>query len=394
MATDESLTQHPTDRLLVRGGISYRLGAWLGLEPPTPWRRVLKVLLLVVLTWLPLVILSALKGHAWRGQVSVPLMFDPVVHTRFLFVVPLLELAEIFVEKSLRAQIQHFLESGLIPHAERPRFAALVARINRLRSMLAAEGAIVVLAILVSITIRAAAHLGIRGTSWQREGTIITPAGWWYILVSLPILYYYLLCWFWVFVLWAGFLFRVSRLNLELTPTHPDRAGGLGFLGWGMASFAIILLAVSAVISGGLAREIIHGGSSLNSVKYHVILFVVLAIGVLYAPLLVFTGRLARCRFRGLLDFGTLIWIHDHDFDEKWIKTLGSKGDSLLGSRDATSLGAISRAYEHVDNMLLVPFDKKALMVLILAAVIPMIPLLGTELPFMDILKALGEFMV
>jgi len=55
-----------------------------------------------------------------------------------------------------------------------------------------------------------------------------------------------------------------SRLDLELTPTHPDRAGGLGALGWGIASFALVLMAISAVISGGLAYEIVHRGSSLN----------------------------------------------------------------------------------------------------------------------------------
>ena len=53
-----------------------------------------------------------------------------------------------------------------------------------------------------------------------------------------------------MFLLWAWFLFRVSRLDLELTPTHPDRAGGLGFLGWGLASFSLVLMAVSAVLSG------------------------------------------------------------------------------------------------------------------------------------------------
>jgi hypothetical protein len=58
------------------------------------------------------------------------------------------------------------------------------------------------------------------------------------------------------------------------------------------------------------------------------------------------------------------------------------------------SLGVISRAFEHVDQMLLMPFDKKALLVLLLAALLPMVPLLGTALPLMDILKALGEFMV
>ena len=39
-------------------------------------------------------------------------------------------------------------------------------------------------------------------------------------------------------------------------------------------------------------------------------------------------------------------------------------------------------------------FDKKALIVLVLAALIPMIPLVGTAIPLLEILSKLGEFMV
>ena len=103
--------------------------------------------------------------------------------------------------------------------------------------------------------------------------------------------------------------------DLELTPTHPDHAGGLGFLGWGIASFSLVLMAVSAVMSGGFAREIITGLVS-GRLKYHVMVFVALAMVVVHAPLLSFIGKLARCRFQGLLDFETLIWRHDRAFDE------------------------------------------------------------------------------
>ena len=124
------------------------------------------------------------------------------------------------------------------------------------------------------------------------------------------------------------------------------------------------------------------------------IIFVVIVMVILHAPLLVFTGRLGRCRFRGLLDFGALIWAHDHEFDEKWIKTEAIKDESLLGNRDVASLGAISRAFEHIDRMLLLPFDKKASLLLVLAALLPMVPLLGTSVSLGEILKALGEFLV
>jgi hypothetical protein len=379
---------------LARGGLVHALAERLGLEPPTPARRLIKVSSLVVATWLPLVILSAASGHAWPGRVAIPLLLDPVVHTRFLFVVPLLELAQIFVETSLRAQIRHFFDSGLIPDRQRPEYKAVVAEITRLRNATVVEVTLAVLAVVFSVLIRTVGVVRASGSSWQLLGNSLTPAGWWYVLFSLPVLYFFLFCWAWLFLLWAWFLFRTSRLDLELTATHPDRAGGLGFLGWGMASFSLVVLAISAVLSGSLAREIIHAGSSLGSIKYHVIIFVIIVMVILHAPLLVYTRRLALCRFRGLLDFGALIWAHDHDFDEKWIKNPGKHAESLLGSRDAASLGAISRAFSHVDEMLLMPFDKKASMVLVLAALLPMIPLLGTSVPLGDILKALGKFLV
>ena len=40
------------------------------------------------------------------------------------------------------------------------------------------------------------------------------------------------------------------------------------------------------------------------------------------------------------------------------------------------------------------PFDKKASLVLVVAAVLPMVPLLGTPIPLAEIMKALGEFLV
>jgi hypothetical protein len=44
--------------------------------------------------------------------------------------------------------------------------------------------------------------------------------------------------------------------------------------------------------------------------------------------------------------------------------------------------------------MRLIPFDKKASLVLVVAAVVPMVPLLGTAIPLAEILKTLGEFLV
>ena len=58
------------------------------------------------------------------------------------------------------------------------------------------------------------------------------------------------------------------------------------------------------------------------------------------------------------------------------------------------SLADLGVVYEHVERMQIIPFDKKALALLVVAALIPMIPLVGTAIPLAEILSKLGEFMV
>ena len=317
---------------LIDRGPSFRLAQRFGFNRPDRPRRIRKILVLILLTWAPLVLLSLVAGHAFGDRVKVPVLRDPVILSRFLFVLPVLALAEIVVARSLNVQARQFLASGVVPAEENVKFEAAKAEAIRGRESVAAEAVMVVLAVSTAIIMRVFIRPGSAESTWEWSEAGITLAGWWYILISLPILFFFLLRWLWIFLLWARFLFRISRLGLELTPTHPDRAGGLGFLGWGLASFSLVLMAISAVLSGSFAYEIVHRGSSLNVLKYHIVVFVVLAIVIEHAPLLVFTGRLARCRFRGLLDFGSLIGDHDRAFDEKWLKLSGANRSSLLGS--------------------------------------------------------------
>jgi hypothetical protein len=384
----------PDEFSLVRGGPTHRIGHVLGLQE-SGWRpRLYKILLLIAVTWLPLFVLCLLSGTALGHRVSVPLLRDEVVFSRFLFVVPLLVLAEVLVEASTRAQVRQLLESEIVPPRARTLFESAKAEASRLRESRAAEGLIVLLAWTLSVVGRSVVRLGPAESNWERTPAGLSSAGWWYMLVSLPVVFFFLLRWLWVFLLWSWFLFRVSRLELDLTPTHPDRAGGLGFLGWGLASFSTVLMAVSAVLAGSFAYEIAHRGSSLDTLKYHVIVFVVLAIAILHAPLLAFMGRLARCRFRGLMDFGALIGFHDRAFDDKWSKRSATSAEGLLGSPDVASLADAALVYEHVERMQLVPWDRKAVLVLAVALLIPMIPLAGTAISLSEILSKLAKFMV
>lgn len=71
--------------------------------------------------------------------------------------------------------------------------------------------------------------------------------------------------WLWRLGTSYGFPWRMSRLNLQLIPTHPNRVAGLGFMGDAQRFFWIIVGALSAMAAGVLGTQTVFGGIPLHS---------------------------------------------------------------------------------------------------------------------------------
>ena len=64
-----------------------------------------RVIAFVLITWVPLWLLTAIGGHALSG-VKVPFLLDPDAHARFLGSLPLLIAAELFVHQRIRVTVR------------------------------------------------------------------------------------------------------------------------------------------------------------------------------------------------------------------------------------------------------------------------------------------------
>ncbi len=77
--------------------------------------------------------------------------------------------------------------------------------------------------------------LAIQSDTWYAAVTagekVLAPAGYWYQFVSLPVFQFIMLRWYFRLFIWGRLLWQVSRLDLNLVPSHPDGSCGLGFLG-------------------------------------------------------------------------------------------------------------------------------------------------------------------
>src|SRR5262245_48842378 len=94
---------------IVLGGPVYDLLQRLGLfrfALPNVLRR---IVLVVALTWLPLLLLSLKDGVAVGHRVSIPFLFDFSMYGRFLLALPLLLVAEIVIDPAIRLAVTEFL---------------------------------------------------------------------------------------------------------------------------------------------------------------------------------------------------------------------------------------------------------------------------------------------
>lgn len=387
------LPEDPLDFSLVLGGPLYQLlrrAHMVGNALELARRR---VVVLALAAWLPLLVLSALQGQALGGSVAVPFVQDVDVHARFLVALPLLIVAELTVHQRLRFVVRQFRERGLVPAGQSDRFDAAIAAAFRLRNSVLAEVLLIAVVYLVGVPFVWRHYASLTAATWYATpvagGTVLTLSGWWYGFVSVPMFQFLLLRWFFRIFIWMRFLWQTSRLDLALIPTHPDRVGGLGFLANTAYAFIPLAAANGALLAGWIANRIFHLGAGLLDFKIDVGVLVAFMLLVVFGPFLVFASRLAQAKRQGLREYGTLAARYTREFDAKWLRGGAAADEALLGSADVQSLADLGNAFEVVRGMRVAPIGRDAVVQIVAASVVPILPLALTMMSLEDLLARL-----
>lgn len=213
----------------------------------------------------------------------------------------------------------------------------------------------------------------------------LTPAGDWYVFVSIPVFQFILLRWYMRLFIWFRFLWQVNRIELNLIPTHPDRCGGLSFVGKSSYAYGPILFAQGAILAGVVADRVLYRGETLQSFKFQIGGFIVFFIAGILGPLLMFTPRMARAKRKGLAEYGLLAQRYVESFDQKWIRK-ADPSEELLGTGDIQSLADLGNSYQVVREMRAVPFALQDATRLAIATALPLAPLLLTIFSFEELI--------
>ena len=352
-----------------------------------------RIVVISLLAWFPLLVLSALEGQALGGNAAVPFLRDLEVHIKFLVIIPLLIISELVVHQRMRFVVNQFLERHLIAENDLPRLDGAVASAFRLRNSVLAEVLLVAFVYGVGVLIIWRQYTALATATWYAvptgEGLKLLLSGVWYGYVSLPLFQFLLMRWYFRIFIWTRFLWQITRLELDLIPTHPDRVCGLGFLSNTVYAFAPLALAHGGLLAAFIANRIFYLGATLPQFKIEIAVLVVFVLCIVLGPLLLFEPQLAEAKRKGNREYGTLAERYVRDFDAKWLRGGAPADESLVGSGDIQSLADMSNSFEVVRTMRIVPLTKDAVLRLAVATLLPLVPLALTMMPLEELLKRL-----
>jgi hypothetical protein len=356
----------------------------------TEQRHVRRRLIFAVLaTWVALAVLAAVQGRAIGPSWRESMVLDVGMCARYLVALPLLILATSGCRRKLQTIVPHFLDAELVKESEREPFLANITVLLRWRDSVVAAVVLVALAVAKAMTIGALSVAELPD-SWRvvfTEGhRSLSLSGWLLAAFCEPLYVIAMLQFFYRLALWWRFLWKTSRLDLQLNAAHPDGAGGIAFLGMGLPAFQLPVFAIAASVAGALANLILWMGASFASFQYAIVVFAAALVGLMAGPLVFFNRQLYNAKQRAVLACGTLAGRQLRAFEEKWLGAKPPAAGEILREPDFSAVSDFNATVAAVQKMKTLPFGLKQLVSLAVAALLPFLPVVAIEIPLKEVL--------
>jgi hypothetical protein len=398
MAQDDPARGAPTPISFNRLGPFYRLQRRLGLLSDTDLAAGRRALFFVALAWLPTVLLAAMQGVAVDANHEHAVLFDFSAYA-FAIAIGAFVLMEQTSDRRMAVLVGQFTARGIARESAREGLARARRNMERRTGSSLAEAVIAVGAYALSFAWILRAVQAVPEGAWfgRMDGASVelTLAGWWIVLVAMPLYWFLFGRWLWRFGTWGFMLYDLSRCDLRLVATHPDRCGGLAFIGQYPKTYTLFVFAESTVVSATVLKLVVHGGASLMSFKFALFGMIAFFALAFVLPLFVFTPLLTKLKREGLSHYGSLASQHNLAFEAKWVRgAVGETGEALLGAPDASSLADLAVGYELVKSMQSAPVTKESIAPIVLAALAPLVCVAATQAPFKQIIGVAKGFLL
>lgn len=307
MATDADVAaEQPAgigEFLASHGGPFFELQRRVGVLEEDALHAGRRAAIFVALAWGVPLLLSLLQGHAFGPHINHPYLLDFGAWARFFIATGLFLLAEQEVEYGLHGKLGQFVSAPILAPESFRAAAAAVVNALKLRNSGVAE--LVCLGLAIAGAFVWLAHLlNADASGWAvqvaDDGARLTLAGWWSVIVSVPIFYFLLTRGLWRYLVWAMLLWRIASLKLRLVASHPDGKAGLAFLAEYPNAYSMFVFGASAAMAMTVVRHIFESNISSVTFGYIIGCWLAIVLGFFAFPLLAFSKPLSELKERSL----------------------------------------------------------------------------------------------
>ena len=353
-----------------------------------------RAVVLALVAWLPLVVLTAEQHGAshfasWRAP-----LLDIRIISRYLIALPVLILTEPLFIRRLAGIVMHFQRAGFVRRAEVTRFTRLLARSHALLRHHLAEVVIVATAFGVSLRL-----LSPGAEPWELQSVADNPrlsssAQWWLMLVSQPLFLIYASRWLWRSLVWFRTLRCIARLDLNMVPAHPDRAGGLLFVAQSIPAWAPFGFAMGCAMAGAIAgsTRVVHLTQMTLLAAAGTLLAILLCITI--APLCWLSTPIRTAQLRGIVEYGELAVRVGRRFEARWLRERRFVTSDALAAGDFSATIDLYSVVSAVYTMRIVPVKVRSLFKLVAGTLIPFLPLLLSIVPTQELMHFVAKLLL
>jgi hypothetical protein len=225
------------------------------------------------------------------------------------------------------------------------------------------------------------------------DGTRLSLAAWWGLIVSAPIFYFLLVRWAWRLIVWGMLLRDLAALNLRLVVTHPDGYGGIGFVGESPNAYTPFIFAISCITGATFAELLLRGVMNATIYVYAMVAWLITIHVLISLPLFAFSNSLSELKRKTLERCGVQATRYQRAAERKVL------GQNTWAASDADNAqvdeipdpSALFIAAKKIPTFL---FSRATLLPVSAAALVPLVAAGATYVPFKTLLGILKRVLL
>ena len=357
-------------------------------------------LLVLCITWLPIAIISAIEGTLFSGC-QLPFLKDVAMQGRILVALPILIVIRFIIDNKVSIVLKYISDSLMSREEQQLMLNKALNRAKKLTSSALTETILLLIVIATTISfVKVGVYSGLEGekTSWiasaNSENHSLSVAGYWALIISIPMVQFLTLRWLWRYFVWILLLFRLSKAKLNLLPTHADRSGGLGIIILAQKNFNLIFLAGSVVISGQFIAQLNEQPEIFNTLRSEAIGYIIFSLILIIFPLLFFIGQLTKTKNDGLLYLSNLGATLSRKFEREWVNNLQIEKEIEEKQVDPSMIYDYAGMYDNLQQLRVVPVTPRDIISMGVLLIAPFIPILFIHFSVAELVKRIAGLLL